>query len=610
MRVYAHPTWPNELARPRFDAARLDVGCALADGLIALYPMTERGGPVVYDLMGNAPGTPVQRDTGSTDYVRIAPPRPTSLYFAGGKSILIPNPRIAAYPISVSYWATLLYSGASQCHFGIYTSAGIWIAGGTSNLDSGEYLTGINNIGALAASYTSGQVYHIAQVYTSSSAVKVYFNGVDVTYTGTGDYFFSRTTSHLGSRAATGAYPMSGELGMFALWNRELTRADILRLMNEPWCLLRPSRRRQVVLPIVVTESSVTIKTGADALALLSADPMTGSATGTLGDVALVSLADLLAGTATGTIRDAVAASILDAMTGTGAGTLADVTPIAIVDRMAGTAAVVYVDAVSGTLVDALTGTASASGSDTIVALVADVLAGSGTLTAADAVVLVLAESGTALSGIVSVSGADSVLAALADALAGTGSGTVSDVVLASVADVLTGAASGVLSDGIAVQLAEAAAIVAGLVSVTGGDNFALTLAEAVTLWRGIVAADVSRLDAVDAVSPVAVSLGSVDTIVASVNDALVGAGVGALSDVAATAIEDAANVLLTKSATDTLVVVLSERGVAVVLQALPGFLVGTLTVTWAVNSTVSLFPVHTLDDALWPTHTVEQIAA
>jgi hypothetical protein len=42
----------------------------------------------------------------------------------------------------------------------------------------------------------------------------------------------------------------------------------------------------------------------------------------------------------------------------------------------------------------------------------------------------------------------------------------------------------------------------------------------------------------------------------------------------------------------------------------LPGFIVGTLTVTWAVHTTRSAFAAHTLASGHWPTHTVEQIAA
>jgi hypothetical protein len=143
--------------------------------------------------------------------------------------IAIANP--PDVPLTVAYWVMETNQSAGNIHFGICTSGSNWICLGSwpgSTVISGTYNIGLESSAALLNVWS-----RIVMVQTASD-LKIYVNGVDKTYVGSGDNWLSRTTSYIGGREP-GGYMLYGRMADFQIWNQAWSAADVLADYANPY---------------------------------------------------------------------------------------------------------------------------------------------------------------------------------------------------------------------------------------------------------------------------------------------------------------------------------------------------------------------------------------
>jgi hypothetical protein len=234
------PLWPDRRVKPPYGSVEIDRGHPLAPSNVWLM---NEGVAAAVDAVTGRVSTP----SGST-ITPGASERGPILTFATTGCLLIPNPQIAAYPITVWGWVMCANDGSvSQLFWGIYTAGTQWLALGPSTVESGAFCTGGQGegvSGATVASYfSSTRLNHVVCVYSSATVATIYINGVNYT-TGVASAWTSRTTSYLAARATPTPALLRGSLGHVGIIPRGLTQSEVLTLYADPYCFLRPLIRR------------------------------------------------------------------------------------------------------------------------------------------------------------------------------------------------------------------------------------------------------------------------------------------------------------------------------------------------------------------------------
>jgi hypothetical protein len=216
------------LGKPPYDGRlRLNPAHPLNQRPVAWWPINEGSGARIRNCVNNACATfdPLASLTWGQDV------RGGHLAFSRGAydPIAIANP--PDFPLTVAYWVMETNQSSGNIHFGICTSGSNWICLGSwpgSTVISGTYNIGLESSAALLNVWS-----RIVMVQTASD-LKIYVNGVDKTYVGTGDNWFSRTTSYIGGREP-GGYVLYGRIADFQIMNRAWSASDVLADYANPY---------------------------------------------------------------------------------------------------------------------------------------------------------------------------------------------------------------------------------------------------------------------------------------------------------------------------------------------------------------------------------------
>lgn len=247
-----------------FTLAQTSSTAAAVASLVAYYPMITGSGPPVettlydYSDAGNEHDGTMQSGV-EWESSSFGPNAQYGLKFDGASAnsrVDLPSGMVSDYPISVSYWFKTGDVTRIGVHFNIQIASGKWCIGG--HWSDGVYYTGARYRALQPHLFTNDEWTHIVVTQTSTSAVRIYINGVDRTDDGINDLWTQvGTSTQLGTRDSAADRAFSGSMEDVSIWDIELSAPQAAALYNRG----RPNRDVAGGLP-VVTLCNCAIDTG------------------------------------------------------------------------------------------------------------------------------------------------------------------------------------------------------------------------------------------------------------------------------------------------------------------------------------------------------------
>jgi len=233
-------------------------------GLVAYWPMSEGGGPKIYDISGNCNHGTFYGDTkwvpgkfgsclsfdGDGDYVGVndAPSLKITKDLTLSIWICPKSVSYVAYAVLVSKWAA---GGAGYSYFFALNDDEIQLRISGTGSDYN------NKKQTVATNLVIDRWYHIIAVYYAGEQdIKIYVNGINQSTTVTGtipsSIFNSTTIVRIGGWTTN--YDFNGSIDHVMIFNRALTAGEIQKLYEEPFCLFQP-----VQIPLVMPSGQVIL---------------------------------------------------------------------------------------------------------------------------------------------------------------------------------------------------------------------------------------------------------------------------------------------------------------------------------------------------------------
>jgi len=221
-----------------FTLAQSSSAAISSGSLIAYYNMDTGTGTTLYDrsdLDEEHDGT-LQSEVGWETSIFGTGIRPIkySLGFSGANAnsrVDLPAGMVDDYPISVSYWFKTGDVERIGIHFNIQIASGKWCVGG--HWSDGVYYTGARYRAVQPQWFIDDEWTHVVVTQTSTSAVRIYINGIDRTDDGINDLWTQvGTLTQLGTRNSAADRAYSGSMEDITIWDIELSAPQVAAIYN------------------------------------------------------------------------------------------------------------------------------------------------------------------------------------------------------------------------------------------------------------------------------------------------------------------------------------------------------------------------------------------